>query len=1833
MSRPLVSLLSAVLLLTLAAATALAQADAQKAFEQAKAAYQAGKWAEARDLAQKASQTDPKNPEVFLLLGQAQYQLGEVQEALAAWQQTLKLAPEETYAKRMVEVLQGRRADVDTRIKVVQALLGQRLYNEGWVETEAILREKALSPAQRAGTILLKAEALLELGKAPQALAEAKQVEVVYPERAGDAGPVFLAARAKVQMGDKWLAEGLADLKKLAAGEPKTPAAVAAQFELLLFGLRETPGPAQAESLAQWLAANAEHPQADRARLALVDAYLALTRLGARPGREADVAPSDVKALALAAEIYPREPRTLKADELTAKLLEHVKSHYVADRAYGAAAKALNSLLAAPLPPSSRLAALKVLAFSKSQFVVEWLEREARAGRLPSVAPRGQLPQPLADVVQVYETIRREYPAEPHWSDQVQLAEHVKLRAANIPPAADSRGLKGPDAWALDIALPVIKANADGTAVGKAADMALTVAAGVPRTDAAGRALARAVHEEIVRAVAVESPSWSRAMELYEKRLAEDAAFAFQENIRTGKAEDNARLSEPQKALLAAIQAHLAVEKARAPQALAQLGELAKPCVEQGHWAVAEEMYAAVMPSLPEHERLQGELAVVNLWIDQVVRRHQRLAAAGLTVPKELDPALKKAVVRLYELQAGLDEKRPELAAVRAAWGRIVMHYIGLEYDVVARQAIETRPIAEKDKERPVPQADEWAAFQMAKLRDELARRELDRFLKQYGAAEKIALSPAFAEAIAAYAKFITDRPASPLAPQAAEAVFGIAQRFEQLKAFKVAAGVYADFAKLAAGVKTLSQAAPGALSTADRAALASADALGAEAREALARLVAEKKEGTPSPAKLSGQYAAALGAYRGLIEAQPDGPLVGQAITRIMGVALEYAKIDSWEVAEGVYADLLAAKLPIRRPERLEFARGVCKLGQVMPDHARTVLTTLSTGGLREAIAPVDPAALAAHDSRIIDETPRDVSAVQGVLGGGANIRSSSPGGSTAAMTPPTAEKPASQPAGVPGPMFGDTFGGALTDLESGKRDTQLLAMIRQQEANRATQVAQLREQGQRYMVTFPRAEQQQAQAAEQQSQGRPQVVPPVLSDAEIARQEKALAAAYDIFQGIRTKYPETVTAEQARGEILLMVGHWRTVTQWQRAAALAERYLADNPADVELARLRLEIARDRLSWASKPIERQPSKQAMMTEVAGRFDEARKQLAAVISGFTRPEEKSYRQAAQWDIAQSFLTQARAIDAFGPTLARGQYVRAVKELKRVSDAYPDHPQIGQVPQMMWDIGQELEGRRYWDEAILVWNDLAIHYPMDPLADQAALKVAQTYHQQLKRPLKAAEVYEELNFSRGGADQAIQNSIFQIGSELKDQKRWVEALHVLEMFVDSFPRHEQAGRALTMIGQIHQANEAWEDALAAYRRVINDFADGQWVQEAKWASAECTINLSRWREASSAYQAYIDAYKQDEAKVKEAQRRIEVLKDLDRYQTLVDEKDQRKAFDAQFQIATIVRTQLANPVKAIIEYRKVAADWPECHLADDALYEVGATYLGLSETAKAREALLTAAQKYPTSPLADDALFLVGKSYEDESARLAAASRETALAKANEMAQGRAYQLAQSNRREQSEARSKKVADLKSAGMSSAAEVEEATQAANYAQFDRANVELNVQRAGQEVVALTATQLADRQDKMNAALRKAVESYTSASKVAGADKAGDALLRVATIYDQELKDDKAAVGTWLEIVRQFSGTAVAEDASWRIAQYYERQRKFAEAIEAFKAFLRNYRGSAKAAEAQFAIAENYEHLGQWVNAMDSYTNYINNFPQGPMVQKAREQINWIKTYRL
>ena len=181
----------------------------------------------------------------------------------------------------------------------------------------------------------------------------------------------------------------------------------------------------------------------------------------------------------------------------------------------------------------------------------------------------------------------------------------------------------------------------------------------------------------------------------------------------------------------------------------------------------------------------------------------------------------------------------------------IVNHYKSLGNTGAAEAALKVKA------DQASPAAEAFAQFQLARLKDEEARRELTNLFKQYNAAKGLKLTAATQKAIDAWKAFITDHPADARVDAAANAILSLIGVYEEQGAYDVAAAAYTDFANFAAKSKVLSQSAPGAVSFAERAIYASAGPLEAKARRALEKVTAKTStdaQGTPTPppAKIS---------------------------------------------------------------------------------------------------------------------------------------------------------------------------------------------------------------------------------------------------------------------------------------------------------------------------------------------------------------------------------------------------------------------------------------------------------------------------------------------------------------------------------------------------------------------------------------------------------------------------------------------------------------------------------------------------------------------------------------------------------------------------------------------------------------------------------------------------------------------------------------------------------------------------------------------------------------------------------------------------------------------
>ena len=149
----------------------------------------------------------------------------------------------------------------------------------------------------------------------------------------------------------------------------------------------------------------------------------------------------------------------------------------------------------------------------------------------------------------------------------------------------------------------------------------------------------------------------AQSMRWYCELLSAAAQRQFRENVKEGNIAANGKLSETQQELIENLQMLVHVKADEAPFARNLLSAHLQPWKESGEWTVAEEAmqkFHNILPTMPE--RLLAKVDIANLWIEEADRRQQKMLQAGITVPKELDPLHRKALARLYELQADLPE-------------------------------------------------------------------------------------------------------------------------------------------------------------------------------------------------------------------------------------------------------------------------------------------------------------------------------------------------------------------------------------------------------------------------------------------------------------------------------------------------------------------------------------------------------------------------------------------------------------------------------------------------------------------------------------------------------------------------------------------------------------------------------------------------------------------------------------------------------------------------------------------------------------------------------------------------------------------------------------------------------------------------------------------------------------------------------------------------------------------------------------------------------------------------------------------------------------------------
>lgn len=1779
-----------------AVAPCAAPADAQSDLAAGREALKAGDLDKALPLLKSAAQNLPQSVEAQAALGQVQLRLGDLDEALKAYKAVVKLSPDHAEAKRIVEALTGRQQTFAQKLAYARALMDMQSYTEA----AKLLQKLATGPAedaQRLQARLTLAECRL-WAKQPHT-ASTSALEVI---KSGDAAA---AAQARAII-------ALAQAGQALRSDKDTAALQLAEDMLKQLGRVAAPWDARAE-LARLCVKLIQDPT----RAGEVSAKVA-GPVGALP--DSIFARDLVKRLH--ARLSKAVQRRIRQGDLAGAMA--IVWPMVSDQAVPAADVVLKPVavkggwLAGSDRQSMRLAAAGLL---RAVGEAEIQTRSYKAGGL-GLWLAGQ-------------SLLAEKPTDTTHAALVSLINQLNILSRPVPGRKKGTPISVADEMQYQLIMALAGRLEDS---GRRPGLILHVSALLSRyaawdeletglarfvkispAPAAGapKAIGPPLKVELVGGfakwpVGVGRQHLLAELTVWYSRLGEKA---FRKAAATLDPAANSTLNRfDQVAVL------LYAERHAAP--ILRTGKKVPPFTVLSRyegaekWDVAEAALRLMWSKRPPEQWRWG---LAHFYIRRARSEESKRLIARKRLDDKLNPLIIQALGELRKvvpISAGWDRRR-QLTATAFL---LVAYYERLERLDLARAVIDTFV-----GPRPDDEFADWGLWARANLLHQEAARAVARLAPQFDGGKNLPLNPLHTAELKLLDELVSKFPKSAHVAPAVGLVIEVSRIYQNYKAFGPAAVVVSGFLK--AHPKT---------SKSERLEYELAMVAVRKAQAAFA----ERKDKDTPPGKLSDEYAAAIDALAAFVKAYPRGKYAaGAGVDELFGIARTYGQADAWPVARDVLKRFAGAVPQFASPQMLRFYEAATYLGELDRTHGLALLrlpappapVTKPTGG-RPGGGPAEITkdelakrlAVAGYRG---DTTVRDRDSIPTITKSDGSILSGVITGSgTLTLGGPVAGTDVREPGGKMTHKFG------YLTFQPAPAEDKALAMIRRSEQQRISQIAMLQD---RQVRARRLGKAQQVQSV---------VLPggPVLSEAEMKRQDTAADAAYKILIDLITNAPADRhnLPGRARAEVMWLIGFFEGQKRPDRAIAMIEQYLKDRPTDPDRIDLAFRVIRDQIEFAAQIAPTDRIDQDWLDQRHARFEKAHQQIAAFVGAHADRKERVY-QARELAVA-AYQREAGLAGRVSAVRAGGLLVRAGQELLAISRDLPEHPVIKQIPGRLRQISNQLEGLQQFEQAIDILSRIPIRFPSDAQAVAAVLRIAELYANRLNSPLRAVETYQEY-LSLAGDRKDIRTRVFDIGRTLAAKERFLEALHVFGVFVDSFPTDPRAPQALQGIGKTHQSNEAWKEAMAAYERILAEYPNVGITPGVHVAIAECHINLSEWKAARRSYEEYLRKYPPPPGKKPQpqqagyhqmARKRIDILKNLDRYQMLLADKQvQRNKDDAQFQIALIVLEQLGYQLKAVSEFRKVVADYPRSDLADDAQLEIGKALLALGREEDARTELLKVPATYPTSPLADNALYLVGTSYEQQGTRLASVSAQKVRAELFRKGQKGAYVQFQQQDSVNRGLMAKRRKELREAGKLDELSINDAYFAARYNGMNTANLLGNIRQFEQQAETESALQVANRQDRINEAYRKAVSIYGRVAKdYPLGDTTGESLKRLARIYEIKLKDRDAAMKVYQRIVQLFPGTPVAESAALKVAKFHEQTGKFDLAVKSYRDFIRTYPASRQVPEAQYALAEALEQLGRWVEAMDAYETFRQKFSTHARASMARERIQWIKAYR-
>jgi TolA-binding protein len=408
--------------------------------------------------------------------------------------------------------------------------------------------------------------------------------------------------------------------------------------------------------------------------------------------------------------------------------------------------------------------------------------------------------------------------------------------------------------------------------------------------------------------------------------------------------------------------------------------------------------------------------------------------------------------------------------------------------------------------------------------------------------------------------------------------------------------------------------------------------------------------------------------------------------------------------------------------------------------------------------------------------------------------------------------------------------------------------------------------------------------------------------------------------------------------------------------------------------------------------------------------------------------------------------------------------------------------------------------------------------------------------------------------------------------------------------------EPAERELAQLAERFRTAELFAEAAAVCDCLVarRPEGDGAAAARALLLAAECCECLGRWERAAELYDRFLRRFP-ERTEAASVRARQDTLERTRRFAALVAEKDlpPERCAEALYDMGVFVRDRM-NPHMAAAILAGSADRFPRSPQAAEARSAAGTVLLGLLRPAEARAQFEKLVAANPTGRLAGEAQFWIGHTLELEGRLQGGFDPDPALlARANDPARAALW------------------ADLAL----------------------RRKYNPGAGPAGAPLVApgLSADARRERGRRLLVAAAAAYQKVVDAHRLS--DRAPRALLRLGEIQLRHLKDTDAAVEAYRQLLERFPGTPEAVDRQCEVGRAYVRSGRLADGERLIRLFMASFPNHDEYGEALLNLADCHRRQREFVKALDDYQSYLARCPDSARTEEVKEEIAWLKKYRL